>query len=97
MLWEIEIRPLPSEIDREAARIQSSCQSMRLSSINEIRAAKSFLIQGDLNQEQIERAAQTFLVDTVVEAHAIHPLSKSSTQSANDAQLLNVMFKYLRD
>lgn len=93
MLWEIEIRPLPSEIDREAARVQSSCQSMRLSSINEIRAAKSFLIQGDLDQAQIERAARTFLVDTVVETYAVHPLSKTTAPSAADANLLNVMFK----
>ena len=93
MLWEIEIRPLPSEIDREAARVQGSCQSMRLTSIKDIRAAKSFLIQGDLNQAQIEQAAQTLLVDTVVESHAIHPLSKSALQATGDSKLLNVMFK----
>lgn len=93
MLWEIEIRPLPSEIDREAARVLGSCRSMRLQSITDVRAAKSFLVQGDLNQEQIERAAQVFLVDTVVEAYSIHPLSKSAKQSSEDGALLNVMFK----
>ncbi|MES2788369.1 MAG: phosphoribosylformylglycinamidine synthase subunit PurL [Planctomycetota bacterium] len=93
MLWEIEIRPLPSEIDREAVRVLGSCRSMRLQSITAIRAAKSFLIQGDLNQQQIEQAAQSLLVDTVVEAHTIHPLSKTTAPAADDANLLNVMFK----
>lgn len=93
MLWEIEIRPLPSEIDREAARVLSGCQSMRLASIGSIRTAKSFLIQGDLNEAQIEQAAQRLLVDTVVESHVIHPLSKGATRSGEEAHLLNVMFK----
>ncbi len=81
MLWEIEIRPLPSEIDREAARVLGNCQSMRLSSVTDMRAAKSFLIQGDLNQEQVARAAQTLLVDTVVETHSIHALSDLTTSA----------------
>lgn len=95
MLWEIEIRPLPSEIDREAARVLGSCRSMRLQSITNIRAAKSFLIQGELNQEQAERVAQVLLVDTVVEAHTVHPLSKAGTSPASKGHdvLLNVMFK----
>src|SRR3954465_1956063 len=100
MLWEIEIRPLPSEIDRDAARVMGTCRSMRLQSITNIEAAKSFLIQGDLNHDQVQQAARQLLVDTVVEAHTIHSLSSAvsskSQPTVTDSQgadvLLNVMF-----
>jgi phosphoribosylformylglycinamidine synthase II len=97
MLWEIEIRPLAGEVDREAARVLSSCRSMRLNSVTAVRAAKSFLVQGNLDRTQIEQAALLLLVDTVVESHSIRALSKSSDaaseSAANGSTLMNVMFK----
>jgi phosphoribosylformylglycinamidine synthase II len=97
MLWEIEICPLASEIDREAARVLDSCRSMRLNSITAVRAAKSFLVQGHLDPQQIESAALTLLVDTVVESHTIRKLSLApeGQKPSDDATgtLMNVMFK----
>lgn len=85
MLWEIEIRPLPTEVDREAARVLNSCRSMRLKSIERVKAAKSFLVQGNLQSADIHRAAQVLMVDTVVESHRLHELS-SLPQSGSLAE-----------
>ena len=75
MLWEIEIRPATHLPDREAARVRSQCQALGVSSIREVRAARSFLIEGDITPATVEKIATGFLVDTVVETHQTHDLS----------------------
>ena len=90
-LWEIEIRPLPTEVDREAERVLAGSQLWRLNSVTSVRSAKSFLLQGDLDAAAVERAARGLLVDTVVESYSIHPVPAPATTT--DGPLLNVLFK----
>jgi phosphoribosylformylglycinamidine synthase II len=101
MLWEIEILPAEHLPDREAARVCSQCQALGASSIREVHSARSFLIEGELSQAQVEKIASGFLADTVVETYAIHQLAgtqPSIPQSAirnpqSHSSLLNVLYK----
>lgn len=98
MLWEIEIYPAAHLPDREAARVLSQCQALGALSIGEVRSARSFLIEGELSADQVEKIAAGFLVDTVVETHKVHALTADSskstkTESAGSSTLLNVLYK----
>ena len=97
MLWEIEIHPASHLPDREGIRVQHNCQALGDTSIREVRAARSYLIQGDLKPEAIEQIASGFLVDTVVETYEVRALSKSasaeSTAPDRAHSVLNVLYK----
>ena len=102
MLWEIEIHPAAHLPDREAARVKSQCLALGVSSIREVRAARSFLIEGDITPATIEKIATSFLVDTVVETHNTHNLTESSSNPKSEIpaskltgpkSVLNVLFK----
>ena len=98
MLWEIEIHPAAHLPDREAARVRSQCRALGISSIREVRAARSFLIEGDITSAAIEKIATSFLVDTVVETHETHDLSAPPTsypksEIPHPKSLLNVLYK----
>src|SRR5258708_2152508 len=71
MLWEIEIHPAAHLLDREAERVRSQCRALGAATIRDIRSARSFLIDGQISPEQIEKIASDFLVDTVVETHTV--------------------------
>lgn len=95
MLWEIEIHPSRNEPDREGHRVLAECRALGLASVTAVRAARSFLLQGDLPQADVDRLAKTFLADPVVETAnasrvggACQPLSKREPEG-----LLNVLFK----
>lgn len=98
MLWEIEIHPAAHLPDREAARVKSQCQALGVSSIRDVRAARSFLIEGDISSATIEKIATGFLVDTVVETHeAINhsapPGQNLKSQIPIPKSVLNVLYK----
>src|SRR5262249_991557 len=98
MLWEIEIYQAAHSVDREAARVADQCRALRLSSIREVRAARSFILQGNLSPAQIEKIAAGFLADTVVETYSVHTLQTDSPPIPNSAlrtphSLLNVLYK----
>jgi phosphoribosylformylglycinamidine synthase len=95
MLWEVEITPVPSEVDREGAHVVAEARRLGLGSIREVRAGKSFLIQTDADEAAIQRAAAELLVDPVVEKWKVRKLSAAAGKSANGSNgvLLNVLFK----
>ena len=57
MLWEVEIHPAAGQVDREGARVLSEAKALRLNSINAVRAARSFLIEGEADAATIEQQA----------------------------------------
>jgi phosphoribosylformylglycinamidine synthase len=100
MLWEVEIRPAPNQPDREGARVVGQCRTLGAASVREVRTARSYLIQGDVSRDAIERVAAGFLADTVVESFAIHEVTRSpgtrptpSTVHQSPSTVLNVLFK----
>ncbi|WP_437228184.1 phosphoribosylformylglycinamidine synthase subunit PurL [Planctomicrobium sp. SH661] len=91
MLWEIEIQPVAGEVDREGARILKEAGSRGLNSIRQVRAARSYLVEGDLQPSQIEQAA-VLLSDPVVENTEVFPLPAAKNGS-DGGWLLNVLYK----
>ncbi|HVW01673.1 MAG TPA: phosphoribosylformylglycinamidine synthase subunit PurL [Planctomycetaceae bacterium] len=95
MLWEIEIRPAPGQVDREGARVAAECQALGAPAIKSVRAAHAYLVQGPIERDDIERVVAPFLVDPVVETATISDLGSDghSRYRPSGAQLLNVLFK----
>lgn len=97
MLWEIEVHPASHLPDREAARVIGQCQALGIPSIREAHSARSFLIEGQLAADQIEKLASGFLADTVVETFLSHTLSESPEArrepERNPKTLVNVLYK----
>src|SRR5262245_9937890 len=104
MLWEIEIYPAAHLVDREAARVGVQCRALGLSSIREVRSARSFILEGELTAPQAEKIAAGFLADTVVETFNVHTLSAEASsnpksapsklgQGQNPKSVLNVLYK----
>lgn len=93
MLCEVEIKPAENQVDREGARILKECQVLGTHSIRSVSTAHSYLLEGDLNQSDLEKIAQSLLSDPIVETFEIRILSGNTSQSAEAEQLLNVLFK----
>jgi len=98
MLWEVEICHRSGEVDREGQRVESESATLGTDSIRQVKSARSFLIEGDVDREEVENIAGRLLADTVVEEYAVHQLGRSngdSPESAEDGRehRLNVLFK----
>ncbi len=100
MLWEVEIHPALGQVDREGARVLSEARALRLGSITDVRAARSFLIEGDADEAAIQGRSLGLLVDSVVESCAVRRLGKNATEveknssgSSTSSKLFNVLFK----
>src|SRR3972149_6948618 len=99
MLWEVEIRPAPGQVDREGTRVLHESRSFGIGTVREVRSGRSFLIQGPKERAVVERAAQSLLVDAIVEQCPVHPLSRENetavhtTPRANGHRLLNGLLK----
>ena len=90
MLWEIEIQPRPGGLDREAQGVLSQCRALGLASIRQVRSARSFLVEGSIDQRAAERMGRELLADPVVETLAVRELPD---RNAPQGRLLNVLLK----
>ncbi|NNJ24539.1 Phosphoribosylformylglycinamidine synthase subunit PurL [Planctomycetes bacterium LzC2] len=94
MLWEVEIRPAAGRRDAEAERAAELARGLGLS-VEPTASARSFLIEGDLTREQIERDAVPLLCDSVIETAEVTACNAEAPRSApaiGDGELLNVLF-----
>ncbi|MDP1797312.1 MAG: phosphoribosylformylglycinamidine synthase subunit PurS, partial [Planctomycetaceae bacterium] len=91
MLWEVEIRPAAAEIDREGARIAHEAHAMGTRTIQAVRTARLFLLQGSLTEADVQRAAQTLLVDSVTETSTCRALG--TAMHAADDTVVHVLYK----
>ncbi len=98
MLWEVEILPIGSEKDYEGQRILASARSQGIPGIRSVRAARTFLIQGELSREDVHQAASRLLADSVTEHFRIYDLTgdalvqAAAAAAAAGETLLNVLF-----
>lgn len=92
MLWEIEITPLAGNVDREGQFALGECQLRNLNSISSVRSARSYLIEGELDESTVERAAN-LLSDEVVEQKTLRQLPHINDPEASGEHLLNVLYK----
>jgi phosphoribosylformylglycinamidine synthase len=105
MLWEVEIRPAVSEVDREGLRVAHEASALGVATIQNVRSARSFLLQGsDLSESDVKRAASTLLTDPIAETFTTSQISdvgrpSSAGRTVGDAKStatvpqLNVLFK----
>ena len=91
MLWEIEITAKKAN-DREGASLLGQARLRQLSSIQSVRAARSYIIEGMLHEGDIARAA-SLLSDDVVESANIRQLPANDNSECETERLVNVMFK----
>ena len=91
MLWEVEILPAGNNIDHEGHRVLASAQSQGIKGLSSVRTARSFLIQGDLDQAAVTLAAERVLCDTVVEEFRVHELPMPASADSTDSTHINVL------
>lgn len=87
MLWEIEIRPVSTEVDRDAAGVLGQCRILGANSVRAVSAARTFLVEGDLSREAAESLARTFFADPVVETFRVVELPDREPEPAGQVQL----------
>ena len=71
MLWHLQIDPAAGRADLEGKRIAADAAELGLPGPWRIAASRGFLVEGMLTGEDLRRAAETILVDPVVETYAI--------------------------
>jgi phosphoribosylformylglycinamidine synthase len=94
MLWEVEIRPADGQVDREGERVLAEASGLGLSTVKQVTAARSFLLQGAVDETVIDQVSRTLLSDEVAETCSARRID-SGAKNGNGAsgQLLNVLFK----
>ena len=97
-LWEIDIYPKTDFPNRLAEEVIANASDIGLSGNLEVNAARSYLLQGELNREQVEKIATTILADSVVEDVFFaevgdESLSLPPAGNSNRPNLLHVMPK----
>ena len=71
MLWHLEIRPGPGLNDNAGRRLAEDADDLGLPGPWRIAASRGFLVEGDLDADDLRRAALAVLADPVAETFAI--------------------------
>ncbi|MCA9042065.1 MAG: phosphoribosylformylglycinamidine synthase, partial [Planctomycetaceae bacterium] len=93
MLWEVEISPVASEVNREAERVLAEARNLGTDSIKTVHATRSFLVEGPQDAMLLEQIAHNLLADTVVENFTVRQLPATENENDENNLLLNVLFK----
>ncbi|MFG0296447.1 MAG: phosphoribosylformylglycinamidine synthase subunit PurS, partial [Maioricimonas sp. JB045] len=91
MLWEVEIHPAAGERDQEGQRIVAEAQLLGTQTITSVSSARSYLVEGDLDESTAAGPVARLLGDTVVEDCRVNVLP--ATANGRDGLLLNVLYK----
>lgn len=81
MLWEVEILPAETERDHEGQRVLEDARRLGIDGLDAVQAARAFLVQGDISQDQMTQSAAGLLCDGVVEQMKVTALPDTSTQN----------------
>ncbi len=77
MLWEIDIYPADPGHDLDGARVAEEAADLHLASGLEVRSGRGYLVQGDLDQDAVERLAAQLLADGVAERTVVAPVGSA--------------------
>jgi phosphoribosylformylglycinamidine synthase len=77
MLWHLRIDPAADRIDVEGKRIAAEATELGLPGPWQVAASRGFLVEGALGPEELRRAAETVLVDPVVETYGVRPAGQN--------------------
>ena len=96
-LWQIDIYPAEDEIDREGARTSEEIHELGIGDDVSVVFARSFLVQGELDQGQAEQLAESLLADSVTERTVVaqtgQPELNQPPQEDLQPRLVNVLPK----
>lgn len=73
-LWEIDIHPAQDQPNLEARQAAADASELGITQDLHVHAARGYLIEGDLEQPQVESLAASLLCDAVVEQTVIAPV-----------------------
>src|SRR5208283_4122248 len=88
MLWHLEIRPASGQPDLVGNRLSIEAAESGIPGPWKIAARRGFLLEGLLDQEDIDRATRQVLADPVVESFRISPVP---AQTLADGAVVHVL------
>jgi phosphoribosylformylglycinamidine synthase len=88
MLWHLHITPAPGQPDLEGRRVAEEADGLGLPGPWRVEGARGFLVEGDLSPDDLRRAAESLLVDPVVETYSLH---RCGPDAEGDADLVHVL------
>lgn len=77
MLWQIQIQDGPDQRDIEGERISATAAELGLDGPWTIATSRGFLIEGALDESDVRRAAESVLVDPIVEVFRVRPCGEA--------------------
>ncbi len=84
MLWEIDIYPAPGQPDRLALQVAADAAELGIVSELNVTAASGYLLQGQLERNQVQRLAEELFADRVAERAVVSQVGRGdSTDCAN--------------
>lgn len=94
-LWQIEILPGPAQDDVAGKSLQAEARDLGLGENLTIAAAHGFLLQGQLSEAEVRRAAELLLADSIVESTTIAQVGDPALVAPRNGlqQLLHVLPK----
>ena len=83
-VWQVEIAPADGQADRLANALASDAADLELVSELKIACRRGFLIQGDLERDEVGTIAHSLLTEPVVEVYKISKIGDSPAAAAPD-------------
>ena len=95
MLWEVDIYPAPGQPDLIGSQVASDAADLGLDQGLAVVAARAYLVQGDLGQQEVDRIAAGLLADGLVERTVVAPAGDARLSQAPDGcdRLIHVLPK----
>ncbi len=84
MLWEVDIYPAEGQPDLIAGRVAASAAELGLAQAVTVTAVRGYLIEGDLDRQQVLRIAHDLLADAVVERTVVAPAGDPQLERSPD-------------
>jgi phosphoribosylformylglycinamidine synthase len=92
MLWHLEITPNAARTHTEGIRIAADADELGITGPWQVAVSRGFLVEGTLTRDDLQRAAEAFLVDRVVETYTIEPVQTAAQPNVR-AHLVHVLPK----
>lgn len=94
-LWEIDVLPAAGQEDVAGNTLSAEARDLGLDAHLKIAASHGFLLQGELNREQVEHAAKTLLADSITESVVIAEVGQAELSRPRNGleQLVHVLPK----
>ncbi|MEZ6115237.1 MAG: phosphoribosylformylglycinamidine synthase subunit PurL [Pirellulaceae bacterium] len=94
-LWEVDIQPAVGLPNRSAEQVAADAKDLGIATNLNVHASRGYLVEGALDQQQIQTVATELLADTVVEQAIVATVGDSvlSQTSLEKSQLIYVLPK----